>query len=111
MAGPFHDARAATVLRPEKMGKLSLFESRRLFCDVYGLLPGQSQAGHIHADNDKVYAVIEGRCRVTVGDASRTLGPGEVAVAPAGVEHGLLNDGTEPARLLVVMAPHPTFKG
>ena len=110
MAGPFHDARAA-ALRPDKLAKTSLFESARMFCDVYALGPGHSQPGHVHADADKVYAVVEGRCRVTVGEESRTLGPGEVAVAAAGVGHGLVNDSGAPCRLLVFMAPHPSFKG
>jgi quercetin dioxygenase-like cupin family protein len=111
MAGPFHDARAAAAFRPDKLGKLNLFESARMFCDVYALAPGQSQAGHVHADSDKVYAVIEGRCRVSVGGESRVLGEGQVAIAPAGVDHGLLNDSGAPAKLLVFMAPHPSFKG
>lgn len=106
----FHDARAA-ALRPDKLAKTNLFESRRMFCDVYALLPGQAQAGHVHEDADKIYAVVEGRCRVTVGEESRALGPGEVAIAPAGVGHGLLNDSGAPCRLVVVMAPHPSFKG
>jgi quercetin dioxygenase-like cupin family protein len=111
MAGPFHDARAAAVFRADKLGKVSLFESARMFCDVYALMPGQSQAGHVHADNDKLYVLLEGRCRVTVGAESRTLAAGELAVAAAGVEHGLHNDGPEPAKLLAIMAPHPSFKG
>jgi quercetin dioxygenase-like cupin family protein len=111
MPGPFHDARAAAAFRPDKLGKVSLFESTRMFCDVYALQPGQAQPGHAHADSDKVYAVIEGRCRVTVGEESRVLSEGQVAVAPAGVGHGLLNDSGAPAKLLVFMAPHPSFKG
>ena len=108
MSGPFHDARTAP-LRPDKLSKTNLFESRRMFCDVYALAPGQEQAGHVHADSDKVYAVVEGRCRVSVGDEARALGPGEVAIAPAGVGHGLLNDSGAPCRVLVFMAPHPSY--
>jgi mannose-6-phosphate isomerase-like protein (cupin superfamily) len=111
MTGPFHDAAAAAGYSPEKLHKLNLYESRRMFCDVYGLLPGQSQAGHVHADNDKVYAVLSGHCRVDVGDESRVLGPGQVAVAPAGVPHGLHNESDSPAALLVLMAPHPRPPG
>lgn len=111
MAATFHDARAAAAFRPDKLGKVSLFESPHMFCDVYALQPGQAQPGHAHADADKVYAVIEGRCRVTVGEESRVLAEGQVAVAPAGVGHGLLNDSGAPAKLLVFMAPHPSFKG
>jgi quercetin dioxygenase-like cupin family protein len=109
LAGPFHQASAAP-LRADKLAKTSLFESPRMFCDVYALQPGQEQAGHVHADSDKVYAVVEGRCRVSIGAEARVLGAGEVAIAAPGVAHGLLNDSGAPCRLLVFMAPHPSFK-
>jgi len=111
VSAPFHDTAAAATFRPEKMAKVSLFESPRLFCDVYCLLPGQSQASHSHADNDKVYSVLTGRCRVEIGAEQRTLRAGEVAIAAAGVAHAVHNDSDAPATLLVVMAPHPRFPG
>ena len=110
-SGPFHDTARAAAFGPDKLTKTNLFESQRMFCDVYGLLPGQSQAAHAHAGSDKVYSVLTGRCRVAIGSESRTLGPGEVAVAPAGVDHAVHNDSDAPATLLVVMAPHPKFPG
>jgi len=110
-AGPFHDTARAAKFRPDKLSKVSLFESPRMFCDVYGLLPGQSQASHAHAGSDKVYSVLTGRCRIVIGAESRTLGPGEVAIAPAGVDHAAHNDTESPATLLVFMAPHPKFPG
>jgi quercetin dioxygenase-like cupin family protein len=109
--GPFHDTAQAASFRPDKLSKVSLFESPRMFCDVYGLLPGQSQAPHAHAGSDKVYSVLTGRCRVVIGSESRELGPGEVAIAPAGVEHAAHNESGAPATLLVFMAPHPKFPG
>ena len=102
----FHDT-ADVAAFGDKLTKVSLFESPRMFCDVYGLRPGQAQAGHVHAGNDKIYAVLSGRCRVEVGGESRVLTAGQVAVAPAGIGHGLLNDSDAPATLLVIMAPHP----
>ncbi|HTE06109.1 MAG TPA: cupin domain-containing protein [Planctomycetota bacterium] len=109
--GCFHDTARAATFRPDKLAKTSLFESPRMFCDVYGLLPGQSQAAHAHAGSDKVYSVLTGRCRIVVGSESRTLATGEVAIAPAGVEHAVHNESDSPATLLVVMAPHPKFPG
>jgi mannose-6-phosphate isomerase-like protein (cupin superfamily) len=109
--GPFHDTAQAAAFRPDKLAKVSLFESPRMFCDVYGLLPGQSQAAHAHAGSDKVYSVLTGRCRLVIGTEARELGPGGVAVAPAGVEHAAHNDSAAPCTLLVVMAPHPKFPG
>ena len=109
MSGPFHDTAAAATFRPDKMAKVSLFESPRMFCDVYCLLPGQSQAAHAHAASDKVYSVLSGRCRVEIGGEARLLGAGQLAVAPAGIAHAVRNDTDAPATLLVVMAPHPKF--
>ena len=45
----------------EKFQKVNLFDSERMFCDIYCFEPGQEQALHSHADNDKIYHVIEGR--------------------------------------------------
>lgn len=95
------------AFRADKMARIGLFETPRFFLDAYCLEPGQAQHPHVHDANDKVYLVWEGRGRVRIGPEETTLDAGEAALAPAGVEHGLFNDG--PARLVVLawMAPHP----
>ena len=107
----FHDAAAARRFSAEKMQKSWLFETPQMFCDVYCLLPGQAQKAHTHAANDKVYHVLDGVCDVQIGDETRKLEAGELAVAPAGVVHGVKNNSGSPASLLVIMAPHPNFNG
>ncbi|MBI1368704.1 MAG: cupin domain-containing protein [Planctomycetes bacterium] len=89
------------------MQKVNLYESPRMFTDVYCLLPGQSQKDHTHDANDKVYHVLTGSCTVRIGDETRTLEAGHTAIAPAGVLHGVVNESDDPATLLVFMAPHP----
>ncbi len=111
MSQTFHDTRSAAKFAPQKMNKVNLFESPRMFCDVYCLEPGQRQSDHAHDDSDKIYHGLTGTCRVRIGDQTRPLEPGQVAVAPAGVVHGVHNDSAERATLLVVMAPHPDFEG
>ena len=91
----------------EKMKKHNLFQSERFFCDVYCLEPGQEQKGHVHADQDKVYVVLEGKGTFTVGDESQVLGTGEGTMAPAGESHGVKNHGPQRLRVLVFMAPNP----
>jgi len=91
----------------EKMKKLNVFQSSRFFLDVYCLKAGQSQKPHAHAASDKVYVVLEGRCRFRVGAEVEEYGAGTAVLAPAGEEHGVENAGAEPARLLVMMAPPP----
>lgn len=92
---------------PEKMQKLNLFSTPQFFCDVYCLEPGQSQKPHKHAGSDKLYAVLEGQVRVTIGADEGALGAGDVVLCEAGVDHGLVNDAEERAAVLVFMAPHP----
>lgn len=99
-----------TKFSAEKMAKSNLFETDRMFCDVYGLEPGQSQKSHVHGDADKVYYVLEGEGQFEVGKESRILGPGAVVHAAAGAPHGVTNTGTKRLALLVVMAPHPQFR-
>lgn len=78
-----------------------------MFTDLYCLRPGQSQKIHSHADNDKVYVVLEGECTCILGDQERLLLPGELCVAPAGIPHGVRNDSEREVVLLVMMAPRP----
>ena len=103
----FHHALARAAYAADKMRKTNLVETASLFCDVYGLEPGQSQAGHRHAVGDKLYYVISGRGLVRVGSEEHEVGPGDLACAPAGEEHGVRNSGPERLVLLVVMAPKP----
>jgi quercetin dioxygenase-like cupin family protein len=99
---------AARRFAPEKMVKSSVFATERLFYDVYCLLPGQAQKVHAHAASDKVYLVLDGRARVTLGDETQELGPEEAVLCPAGVVHGVENPSDAPVSLLVVTTPPPS---
>ena len=92
---------------PEKMKKNNVFQSHRFFCDVYCFEPGQEQKGHVHGDQDKIYVVLEGQGRFSVGSEQRVLGPGEGTLAPAGEAHGVLNHTNARLRVLVFVAPNP----
>jgi quercetin dioxygenase-like cupin family protein len=107
----FFDTSRSARFNDEKMKKVNLFESPRMFCDVYCLKPGQSQKEHTHEANDKIYHCVTGVVTVRVGEETRTLRPGELAVCPAGVIHGIRNDSAENATALVIMSPHPNYKG
>lgn len=94
----------------DKMAKVNLFESPNLFCDVYGLEPGQSQKPHAHAGADKIYHVLEGRGMFLIGGERQEHGAGTCVIAPSGVDHGVENPGPRRLTLLVVMAPNPNQK-
>lgn len=91
----------------EKMQKVPLFESGKMFYDLYCLLPGQFQKVHTHANEDKVYVVLEGEGTFEIGGEQRTLSAGSAVIARAGESHGVKNDTNKNLVLLVTMAPRP----
>lgn len=93
--------------RADKFYKTTLFRGDALMLGVNCLEPGQTQAPHDHAGQDKFYYVVEGVGRFQVGDEQATAGPGEVVWAPAGVVHGVSNEGDGRLTLLVGIAPAP----
>ena len=58
--------------------------------EVGGLSPT-----HVHPDKEKVYVVLAGQAKITVGDDSRVLGPSGMAFAPVDVPHSFENVGGE----------------
>ena len=98
----------AASFSEEQMKKNALFDSERLFYDLYCLLPGQTQKAHAHEGSDKVYYVLEGTGRFTVGDEENDLGEGHAVIARAGEPHGVRNETGENLVLLVTMAPRPS---
>ena len=92
---------------PDKMAKITLGATARVHLDLYALEPGQAQKVHTHDDQDKVYVVLEGRGRFTVGAAVETLESGEAIIAAAGAAHGVVNDSGGRLLLLVLVSPPP----
>jgi len=93
--------------RADKMAKIALAATTRAQLDLYCLEAGQEQKPHAHADQDKIYVVLEGRARVVVDGKEETLDAGEAVVASAGQEHGVRNPGPGRLLALVVVAPPP----
>ena len=92
----------------EKMMKNAIFGSPHLFYDTYCLLPGQAQKVHAHEGSDKIYYVLRGTGRFTVGGEEQDLGEGHALIARAGDPHGVRNETQEELVLLVTMAPRPS---
>src|SRR5262249_318401 len=91
----------------DRMAKIALASTERALLDLYCVAPGQAQKPHSHAGEDKISFVPEGTGRFSLGGAEEKLEAGDALVAPAGVEHGLVNDGTAPLLVLVVVTPPP----
>lgn len=96
-----------TGAREEKFYKTTLFRSDALLLGINCLEPGQVQQPHDHADQDKFYYVVEGEGSFVLGEEQKAAAAGEVVWAPAGVIHGVSNDGEARLTLLVGIAPAP----
>ncbi len=103
----FADFRDHTGARTDKFFKATLFQGDMLLVGLNCLEPGQIQHVHDHSDQDKVYVVLEGSGRFTVGDDIRDAGEGVIVWAQAGVPHGVENVGSVRLTMLVCIAPPP----
>jgi mannose-6-phosphate isomerase-like protein (cupin superfamily) len=91
----------------QKMHKVNLFETERMFCDLYCFEPGQEQKTHSHRGADKIYYVLEGSGTFHIGGESQEFQAQTMVMAPSEVEHGVVNTGNTRLVLLVYMAPKP----
>lgn len=91
----------------EKFYKTTLWQGDHMTVGLNCLEPGQTQSLHSHAGAEKFYFVLEGSGRFTVGDEEKDAGNGALIVAPAGIQHGVTNNGNARLSLLVVIAPPP----
>jgi quercetin dioxygenase-like cupin family protein len=60
---------------------------------------------HVHTHEDEITFVLEGELDVTIGDETRTLGPGEAVFKPRGVPHAFAIAGGRPVRFLETITP------
>jgi quercetin dioxygenase-like cupin family protein len=55
--------------------------------------PGTMVARHAHEHTEQVMAIVDGEVTMTIGDETRSLRAGDVAVVNRGVEHELRSEG------------------
>ncbi len=67
------------------------------------LAPGKaSHKGHVHQDMGELILVREGKVGIMINNKEKTLGPGSIALATAGDEHGVYNAGTTTASYYII---------
>jgi quercetin dioxygenase-like cupin family protein len=54
---------------------------------------GTRVARHSHPEAEQIVAIVDGEVEMTIGDETRTLRAGDLAVANRGVEHELYTEG------------------
>jgi quercetin dioxygenase-like cupin family protein len=92
---------------PDKMGKSTLFESANLLVGLNAFEPGQEHALHAHAGQDKAYLVTRGSGLFLLDGHELPMSAGDLLIAPAGVPHGVRNNGAERLLVVAVLAPAP----
>lgn len=66
------------------------------------LPPGASIGVHRHERETEYYYILEGRGTMTLDGERFTVESGDLAAVFPGGSHGLVNDGPEPMRIIVV---------
>jgi quercetin dioxygenase-like cupin family protein len=95
------------AFNPEKMGKATLFESERILVGLNCFEPGQEHKLHAHAGMDKVYQVVAGEGVFLLETSEIPMQTGAMLIAPAGVPHGIRNNGSGRLVVLAILAPGP----
>ena len=90
---------------PERMAKATLALGSQLFAGLNAFEVGQEQPPHAHEGQDKLCFVLEGQAEVRVGEERALIGPGDLVLYPAGVEHTMRNPGPERLLVMIVLAP------
>lgn len=94
--------------RAGKMGKCDLAQGEMLFAGLNCFESGQEHKSHVHEGQDKLYYVLEGTGHLVIGEERSHFQAGDLALAPAGMEHSLRNSGSGRLVVLVVFAPPPS---
>ena len=84
------------VTEADSAGSISMFE------DV--MTEGKNTPWHCHPHSDEVAYLVEGECRVKVGDDERVVGAGASWFVPRGTEHAF-TVLSPTARILAIQTP------
>ncbi|MBA3415591.1 MAG: cupin domain-containing protein [Chloroflexia bacterium] len=91
------DARVATMVSgADTGGRLAILELREV--------AGQEPPRHVHAHEDEIVYVQEGRLTFFIGETEHPATAGACLLLPRGIEHGYVVESGQ-ARLLVTLTP------
>lgn len=84
---------------------LKAIAGEQVFLGHVTYAPGTTVARHAHPEAEQAMWIVEGSMRMTIGDETADLGPGDVVVVNRGIEHSLVSDGG--VTFVEAMAPVP----
>jgi mannose-6-phosphate isomerase-like protein (cupin superfamily) len=69
------------------------------------LPPGGQTAPHYHPQTEEIYYILAGTGRMTIGDETRDVGPGDAIAIPPRAVHTIATTSDVPLRFLCCCAP------
>src|SRR4051812_41791567 len=67
--------------------------------------PGGGPPLHVHSREEEGFYVLEGEITFTIAEKRLVAGPGVFANMPVGTPHSFKNESSQPARMLISVAP------
>ena len=95
------------VYGPDRMGKSTLFESASLLVGLNAFEPGQEHALHATRGAGQGLPGARGSGLFLLEGRELPMSAGDLLIAPAGVPHGVRNNGAERLLVVAVLAPAP----
>lgn len=74
------------------------------FLAIGMLAPGKELEAH-RDPMEEIYFILSGSGEMRVDNETRVVGPGDATWIPAGSVHGLVNNGKEDCKVLVIASP------
>lgn len=71
----------------------------------YIIAPGEGARRHVHRNEDETLTILSGAVTFQLGTQRVTATAGSVVYIPRNLPHAFVNDGTEPARTLMLVMP------
>lgn len=72
---------------------------------LMSLLPGEDIGAEIHEMADQILVIIKGDGTAMVGGETSSIAKHSLIFVPAGIEHNIINTGTESMKLYTIYAP------
>jgi quercetin dioxygenase-like cupin family protein len=87
--------------------RVPLVASAAIRVVLWGWPAGHVTVPHVHPRAEEMFHVLAGRAVFSfAGQPDRTVGAGEVLVAPRGVAHAIRVTGDDPFLMLIAVAPN-----
>jgi quercetin dioxygenase-like cupin family protein len=87
------------------LSRPSITGARHVTAIEVTLKPGFGHNFHKHPNQEEVIYVMAGEIEQWLESEKRTLGPGDAIFIDTNVVHASFNEGSQPARLMVMLGP------